>query len=154
MTLRRSGGAEQYSHLRDRLDSHLDDVEQVVESLRQELATCREQMRSLTDERDHLRHQLVRADLVAGDLAELAARWREAERELTREVKLRQSLEQERRELVERCAGLEESVSRERAQQANLVLELECLEQQVAELKAMVGLMAGASKVDENSPDG
>jgi chromosome segregation ATPase len=154
MTLRRSHGAEQYSRLRHRLDTHLDDVEQVVESLRQELATCRGHMRSLTDERDRLRHQLVQADVVARDLAESAARLRETERDAKREVKLRQSLEQERRELVERCAALEESVSLERAQQANLALELECLEQQVAELKAIVGLMAGGSKVDQNGPDG
>jgi chromosome segregation ATPase len=154
MTVRRSHDAEQYSRLRDRLDTHLDDVEQVVESLRQELATCRGQMRSLTDERDHLRHQLVQADVVARDLAESATRLRETEREARREVKLRQSLELERRQLVERCAALEESVSRERAQQANLALELECLEQQVAELRAIAGLMAGGGKVDENGPGG
>jgi chromosome segregation ATPase len=154
VTLRRSGGVrpgvEEYSFLRNRLDRHLDDVEQVVESLREELGVCREQVRVLAEERDQLRQQVMRADLVARDLAEFEARLRETERDCQREVKLRENLELERRDLVARAASLEQTLVRERAQQADHRREIACLEEQVRELKAILGLVAGERTSDES----
>jgi chromosome segregation ATPase len=151
MTLRRSAprhGLDDYSLLRQRLGRHLDDVEEVVESLREELAICREQVRALGNERDELRHQLVRADLVARDLAEFEARLKETERACQREVKLRENLEAERRDLVQRSADLEALLVRERSEKADLGAEIACLEAEVRELKAIAGLMAGGHGAD------
>ena len=137
------------AQLRDRVGHHLATVEQVMESLRNELAAAREQTRRLADERDRLNQQLARADLQQTEHAESESRWHDSRQEYQRETLAHQTLEREHQRLRERCAELEQAVTRERDERQILGLELECLQEQVHELQAIIDVLTRADEVGE-----
>jgi chromosome segregation ATPase len=129
------------ARLRERVGQQLNSLEHMVQSQRNALSEVRDEKRQLAEERDRLQQELARAELRGTGLSETEAQWRETQREQLRNARSLQAAQRENDELRQRCADLEQALAVEREARQTQQLELECLQEQVQQLEAIVGLL-------------
>ena len=137
--------------LRDRLGRQVGTAGQLIRTLRHELDACREQNRSLLQQCAGLQQQLARAEVLGTRQAESESRWQHSRGEHEGEMRLRQALERRERGLGDRCARLEAELGREREERRVQQAELQCLQEQVGALRAVLDLLTGDGDLDSAS---
>jgi len=137
---------DQHALLRDRVGHHLSTLAQVIDSLRRELADQREEIRTLSSERDRLQSALSRADLLQADRVESEARWRQVCREYEREVQVGEHPKRDQQRMVQHCAELEQALAVEQEERRTLEAEVTCLQDQVVQLTEIVRLLMDESQ--------
>jgi len=130
------------SALRERIGEELSGAQHVISALSRDLERYRRENRNLTHDRNRLRDKLAHLDMARLEQADTEALWRTASRERQTAESRLEALEMQNRELSERCAALGEQVAEHGGDDEMAEAEIACLEEQIAELEAIVALLA------------
>ena len=132
---------EQNALLRDRVGHHLATLEQVLDSLRRELAEAHERNRSLLETQGRLQQELLRAELLRAAPAESEPQLRQDRHGCEREDQAHRALEGEMHRIAHRSADLAQALAAEQEERRVLEAEVKCLHDQVAQLTEIVRML-------------
>lgn len=130
------------SQLRDRVGHHLETLEEVIGSLRREVAESREEIALLVEDRERLRRLVTRAEQVQAGQLESESRLLESRHQLEREEHARQAAQEHTEALRRRCGELEQALAAERTVRRSAEQEVAYLQEQVRQLTEIVDLLA------------
>jgi len=131
------------TRLRGQIREHLRSSERIVAALRAELKSCRQRNQELIEERNELLKALSRLQWVQKECTEATARLQSAKGERDAEQQSAAVLERENEELRAQCGALEAALNEKATDCETVREEVACLEQQIAELEAIVDLLEG-----------
>ncbi len=137
--------------LRRRIGAELESTEQVVGSLARELAEYRQENRELSRDRERLQERLAQLDVVRLEQADTETLWRSSLRERQRVEERLRDLEAENARLLDECAALESALEAERERGDTADLEVQYLEEHIAELHSIIELLTPEAGDDSDS---
>jgi len=123
------------------LGTYLQTTEEVIGSLRAELASYRQRYEALFSERNELLTAMAKRDLSGAEAAEAMTQWQRAREDSDRLQGVQRTLEDENGRLAQRSAELSAALREERERAAAAEEEIACLEEQVHHLEAMVDFL-------------
>jgi len=127
--------------LRRRIGAELHSTEQVVSTLSRELAEYRRENRELARDRERLQERLAQVDVVRLEQADTETLWRSSLRERQRVEERLRDLEEANHRLLQQCVDLEEALNAERERADSADLEIQYLEEHIAELHSIIELL-------------
>lgn len=135
------GSRSRVAALRRRIGDELGHAERVIAALTRDLDRYRRDNAALTRERDRLRERATALEVVRLARDDAEALWRTTVHEQRDLAAALRQLEEAHQELARRCADLQRALDGERARTQLAAQEIECLEQQVTELEAILRLV-------------
>ena len=137
----RAHRSSQVATLRRRIGEELESTESVVRALSRDLAAYRRDNRELSRDHERLKERLAHLDVARLEQADTETLWRASLRERQHVEDRLRALEAQNQRLVEECAALERALAAERERSELAGMEVECLEEQIAELESIIALL-------------